>query len=322
VNASVIIPAYNVAPWIGETLESVLAQDLPSLEIIVVDDGSTDDTAGVVAKFGQYVRYVRQDNAGQGAARNRGIRLAQGDYIAFVDGDDVWLPNKLRLQWDALQSGFNWVYSDAEAFDDKTGQVMYAFSQLGRLYGGDVLEPLLLNNFIASPTPLVKRTVLEEVGCFNLRNRGEDFDLWLRIAARYPIALVNRPLARYRVRGSSDHHSGSPMEVHMSFQRVIELAVGREPQRLEPLRKRALANLHVRTGRVLAWNGDCTEARQMFARAIRLAPNMAESYVYWVGCLAGRRVLNSAMRFRRWLRSKRSLWKPNPVRLLLTAFFI
>ena len=100
---SVVIPSYNCGGVIGDTLESVLAQDYPALEVIVVDDGSTDDTCDVVARYGDRVTLLQQRNAGAAVARNAGIRCARGDYVALLDADDLWLPGKLSIQVDHLE---------------------------------------------------------------------------------------------------------------------------------------------------------------------------------------------------------------------------
>jgi glycosyltransferase involved in cell wall biosynthesis len=313
-SVSIIIPAYNASRWIAEALRSVLEQDYGALEVIVVDDGSTDRTAAVIAGFAGRVKCLRQENLGLARARNAGIRVAQGEYIAFLDADDIWLPQKIRLQIDALDdSGMAWVYSDAYAFDDRTGRALHNLSQLTPLNGGDVLQPLLLSNFIPSPTPMVSRTVFQEVGLFyasndpTSKNPGEDWDMWLRIAARHPVALINSPLAGYRVLAESLSHSRPIMMEFRGSVRVIERAVRREPNRLAPLRNRALANVCLRLSRIAAQRGDLPKARQLLARAIRLAPMAAAPYFYLCGCMAGGTVVELATRLRRWLRHRRAI---------------
>ena len=117
-DVSVIVPVFDDAAHLGEALESVLAQTAPALEILVVDDGSTDDSASVALAFGPRVRYERQDHAGAGAARNRGVRLACASLLAFLDADDLWVPDKLRLQTQALeaQPGLEAVFAHLEQF--------------------------------------------------------------------------------------------------------------------------------------------------------------------------------------------------------------
>lgn len=310
---SVVIPAYNAAPWIAETLASVLAQTLQDFEIIVVDDGSTDETAGIVAKI-EHLQYIHKANGGAASARNVGIRLARGDYIAFVDADDLWLPDKLRLQVKLLrQSGLEWVYSDAYAFDGVTGRTLFAFSKLRHQYSGDVLSHLFLGDFIPMPTPVVKRTIFEERGYFDelpVAQGVEDWDMWLRIAARYPIGLVNCPLAGYRVHAASKIQSELPAVHYERNLYVIERAISREPQRLARLRNQSIACLCIRIGQMSARRKEMDEARKMFAKAIRLNPTAMQAYVYWLGGFASEPVRDAAIRSVHWLRHMRSgSWK-------------
>jgi len=301
---SVVIPAYNASQRIGETLQSVLAQDFTDFEVIVVDDGSTDDTATVVANFGERVRCIQKLNEGTASARNVGIRAARGEYIAFVDADDLWAKEKLRLQMNFLiRTGLAWVYSDAVAFDDESRKSLFRFGKLFRQYAGDVLEALFLNGFIPSPTPIVRRSVFEHVGYFsNERPYPEDWAMWLNIAARYPIGLIPRPLAYYRVSGASkmgrmDHLTRLQVE-----KTVIENAVAQEPARLSPLKNRALANSYFRVGRIIARDGNLQEARQLFHYAVQLSPGLIEAYVDWAGCLVGGFPLRVAINLRKRVR--------------------
>lgn len=306
---SVVMPAYNAAPWIAETLESVLTQTFQDFEVIVVDDGSTDDTAAVVARFAR-VRCIRKPNGGPASARNVGIRAAQGEYVAFLDSDDLWLPDKLRLQIDLLQeSGLAWAYSDAYAFDEETRRTLFIFSRVRRQYSGDVLEQLFLADFIPMPTPIVRRKVFDQVGYFDESDAlhyAEDWDMWLRIAAYFPIGLVKRPLAQYRVHAASGIQSTLPQALSKAHTRVIELAASREPARLAPLKNRAIARMSVRIGQMMVRRNDLAHARAMFARAFRLAPFELEAYAYWLGTLAGRPVTSAYVRTLHWLRRRRS----------------
>lgn len=306
---SVVIPAYNAAPWIAETLQSVLAQTLHDFEIIVVDDGSTDETAAVVAKF-ERVRYLHKPNRGQASARNMGVHAALGEYIAFVDSDDLWSPEKLRLQMDLLrQTGLAWIYCDACAIDDVTRGVLFTFSKVRHQFDGDVLEELFLEDFIPMPTPIVKRQVFEQIGYFDESEAlryVEDWDMWLRISARFPIGLVRRPLAQYRVHAASGIQSIQPQTLYKAHMQVIELAASRDPARLAPLKNRAIVMMSIRIGQMLVRRNDLTRARELFAQAIRLAPGKIDAYAYWLGTIAGRRVTNSYIQMLHWLRRKRS----------------
>jgi teichuronic acid biosynthesis glycosyltransferase TuaG len=297
---NVVIPAYNASRWIAETIESVLAQDFHDFEVVVVDDGSIDDTAAVVARFKQ-VQYILKSNGGEGSARNTGIRATSGEYVACVDADDLWLPDKLRVQTELLrETGLAWAYSDGYAFDSSSGHTLYTFSEVRQHFSGDILRPLLLEDFIPCPTPVIKRSVFEAVGYFDesrlLRMRA-DWDMWLRIAARYPIGYVGRPLVRYRIHSGSGSNSEPPSVAFESHLAVIERAVSREPERLAPLRKRAMARQCIAAGRIWLGQGDLTMARAMFAQSIRLFPRYAQSYPLLTATLLGRPLVTRLIAF-------------------------
>jgi len=301
---SVVIPAYNGSEWIAETLESVLAQDFSDFEVIVVDDGSKDDTAAVVAGFGKRVRYYRKSNGGQGSARNLGIRAAKGEYIAFVDQDDLWMKEKLRLQVDLLiRTGKYWAYSDAITFDSKSGKNLYRLSKKNRQYEGDILGPLFLSCFIPSPTPVIHRSVFEAVGYFDeseyLRNR-EDWDMWLRIASKYHIGLISHPLAYYRAHATSIQGGEDPLIGLLGSLEVVEKTVAQVPERLMPLKNRSIASRYIIIGHMIALTGNMKTARQMYRHAISLTPVSGKPYLYWFGCLFGKQMLQGAVQLRRW----------------------
>jgi len=303
---SVVISAHNASPWIAETLESIFAQTFRDFELIVVDDGSTDDTRQVVARYGPSVRLITIGRSGKSTGKNTGIRAAKGDYIAFVDADDLWTPEKLELQVELLrrQPDLAWAYADGYLFDDSTGKTVGRFGQIARLHSGNILRSLLLVDFIASPTPIVRRDILERVGCFDetlLRHQPEDWDLWLRIAADYPVGLVNQPLVRYRLHAASLTAREEPRSALEGQVFVVERAVARHPECLGNLRNRAIANLYLGTGRVMARNGNTAEAREMFAWAIRLAPYDLRHYGYWLATFTGAG-LGNLIAMRRWMR--------------------
>ncbi len=199
---SVIIPIFNRADLISESIESVFVQTYRDFEIVVVNDGSTDNTLEVLSKYeGDNVRIINQKNQGQGIARNTGIKASKGELIAFLDSDDLWLPAKLARQVELFDADPNlvWCYSDAMCFSDKTNHDLYPFSYRNKPYKGQVARYLLLKCFIPTLTVVVRRSVLNEVGLFCNLPTKEDWDLWLRIAANYPVRRVPEVLARYRM---------------------------------------------------------------------------------------------------------------------------
>jgi len=207
---SVVIPAYNAAEYIGRAIDSVLAQTRRPDEIIVVDDGSTDDTASIVETYGSQVRLIRQENTGVSAARNTGIDAATGEWIAFLDGDDEWLKEKLQLQVELLGRNSELVWSTAnfiychcgqdyhcQKLDEKTGEAL--------LNGVDFFEDYFDAYIKAAAgwtgTMIVKRSVLIDAGLFRPEQlRFNDEDMWWRIAYQHPrIGYNSKPLAVYHM---------------------------------------------------------------------------------------------------------------------------
>jgi len=194
-NVSVVIPTYNSAHFLREAIASVHAQQWPALEIIVVDDGSTDDTETVVNALSGSgdLRFIRQENAGAASARNTGIAAAKGEWIAFLDADDVWLPGKLTNQLAELEKRPN------AAFSYTNVTLRSATGEENDLECGNADRPLLLQliggNLFATPTVVVRRDSLQKIGLFAPQLRtGEDWDMWMRLAAHFEHVRVPRPL--------------------------------------------------------------------------------------------------------------------------------
>jgi len=202
---SVVIPTYNRAAYIAEAIRSVQAQTYPEVEIIVADDGSTDDTAEIVARFGSAVTYLPLTHRGQPAAtRNAALRAAEGEYVAFLDSDDLFLQDKLARQISAFHSHPSpaLVYSNGYYFrEDPIQPTGYLLDGLPTP-SGDILAELLRGNLIVSPAMvLITRRSLDAAGMFDERPEFfgvEDYDLWLRIAARFPAVYAPAQVAAVR----------------------------------------------------------------------------------------------------------------------------
>lgn len=205
---SIIIPAYNAAPFIGEAINSAIRQDITSKEIIVVDDGSTDNTAKIVKSYGSSVNYYYQKNSGAATARNYGISKANGKYVAFLDSDDFWAPSHLSLLLNELTKiphagliycGKVWINEKGEELDDVHQQSFYP--------SGWIFRDLFEANYISSSSVVVarKEVIMQEGGfceASEMRN-AQDYELWLRISSKYEILSSQQKTVYYRRHGSN-----------------------------------------------------------------------------------------------------------------------
>jgi glycosyltransferase involved in cell wall biosynthesis len=272
---SVIVPVHNRPRFVREAVESALAQDCPGgAEVVVVDDGSTDETPQVLASFGDRIRVVRQENGGPSRARNRGFREAHGELFALLDSDDVWLPGKLVAQLAALDASpaCCLVHSDVDEFwDDGSAR---RWTRRPPVLGGDVLRALLRRNFVHTMTVVLRRGAVDAVGGFDPAYPPcEDWDLWLRLAERWPIAAD--PGRRVRTRVHEGSLSADPVVVYTQGCRVLAAAAARlsAAGRAEAgTARRQAARWHVKLARRLARAGRDAEADAAFERAAALHP--------------------------------------------------
>lgn len=241
---SVVIPAYNAEKTIRTTIESVLSQTFSDFELIIINDGSQDTTLEIIASIiDNRIKVISQPNSGPQKSRNRGISEAQGEYLAFLDADDLWTPEKLELQLKALQanpdaalaySWTNWI--------DETGQFLRRGAYINAT--GNVYEKLLLIDFVESGSnPLVARKALDNIGHFDESLvGGQDWDMWLRIAARYPFTVVTSPQILYRKYPNSNSWSNNVERQELGFRRVIEKALTHAPEAIQQQRRDIIAN--------------------------------------------------------------------------------
>jgi glycosyltransferase involved in cell wall biosynthesis len=203
---SVVVPAYNCADYIGPCLDSILAQDYPQLEIVVVDDGSSDATAERVRAYGEPVRYLHQANSGSAVARNLGISSARGELIAFCDSDDLWAPGRLKQQvafllgqqeyqavcgrFMAVPDDYRWADACAERYEDE--------AKLDPEKSGWTYLRVLETSIYHLDTLLVRREALAQVRFNKDYRRGQDFDFWLQLLQVTPIAQLHNLYGFYR----------------------------------------------------------------------------------------------------------------------------
>lgn len=279
-SVSVIIPAYNAEKFIAETLTSVLAQTLPDVEVIVVDDGSRDGTADVVQRFPS-VRYVRKPNGGVSAARNMGVSLAQSAYIAFLDADDIWHPDKLRQQLQALSSHPDSVLSctritnretDRAAFDTRTPPQ----DAPHRLYPD--LSVSFLEPYLATSTVMVRKSAFDATGGFDTSLRiAEDVDFYLRVLAKAPhVVYMSETLVFKRpVEGSLGDDSAAG---YVQLLKVYDRFLAQHPQARADLGEatvnEAYYRLHMALARSHLWVGQPSQARAAALQAMKFGPKL------------------------------------------------
>ncbi len=198
---SVVIPTYNREDFISDTINSVLNQTYKDFEIIVVDDGSTDNTKQILERFGSKIKLIEQENSERAISRNNGVKNSSGEYIAFLDSDDVWILDKLENQVNLLDSNLDaiLVYGQSLRIDEKGKKIKTAKRQL-QGFSGDVFENLLMRNFIVSATPVIRREHFEKTIGFQTKYIPyEDWEFWLRFSLLGKFLFINRPLAYYRI---------------------------------------------------------------------------------------------------------------------------
>lgn len=294
---SVVIPAYNAEKFVLRAVSSVLEQDYAPIEILLVDDGSTDGTADRVRQAAPQARIVRQDNAGVAAARNTGLRHAQGELICFLDADDGWFPGKVAAQVDYLrcQPQVGLVFHDWLVWRPD-GQGHYAEPEKPASPGAGAIDPgcsgwiypqLLLECVVHTSTVMIRREVARAVGFFqtDLVN-GEDYDYWLRVSRHCEIHKLADVYSFYReVAGSL---TSRPQSRNFEYQ-VVNAAVARwglsSPcgTTLPPaVLRRRLARLAFDFGYGHFHRGSARLARAAFATTLRHRPFNGRAFLYWL----------------------------------------
>jgi len=200
---SVVIPAFNSEQYITECIDSVLIQTYKNIEIIIVNDGSTDNTVNIVNGYNkEKIKLFHQENSGSAAARNHGVEQASGTWIAFIDADDIWLPDKLQKQLEHC-SNRDWSHTDL-FFQGGIYPRHTKTTEFTAKHSGSILKNLLVENSIGTSSVVIKTKIFQELGGFNTNLRAlQDWDLWLRVAEKHQACYFDEPLVYYRVHSSS-----------------------------------------------------------------------------------------------------------------------
>ena len=303
---SVVVPTYNRSDILCDALNSVYAQTWRPIEVIVVDDGSTDETREVVSEWGQAVlardgfdiRYVRQANLGGNAARNEGITEARNGFVAFLDSDDCWLPDKLDKQMAVFctDNRIGGVYCGVRHVDAGTGETT---EPAERSYpSGQLLRQLLVKDVTApTSTYVVKNEAFQKVGCFDTELQArQDWDMWIRLATEYHIGCVPEPLVEYR------HHAGprtnsNPSKEILAYGRIMDKYA--ELRKAQPwgVRRAAEGAYFRRMGRVHFHQSISTaKALQYYLRSLVAWPFTFDTWAALGGVAMPRRVRHSLHR--------------------------
>jgi len=280
---SAIVPVFNAERYVREALDSVLGQTYPALEVVVVDDGSTDRTAEIVRAYGDRVRFLQQANKGPAAARNLGLANARGRYIGFLDADDQWLPDKVERQVGLLEANpdLGACYGALVYFNEQ-GEIASLTHQAVPTPSGWIFEDILTHpGFIGIDTLMIRRDCLDRVGPFNEDLRtAEDTNLTLRLARHWPFGYLPGPVARYRVHSQSlTQQAGIPRGTIRSLDHLVSLYPDLRPSRNRAMRK-AYALRHMDMCDLALHRGTRKDARRHGLRAVSYAPKSKRAWAY------------------------------------------
>jgi len=294
---NVLIPAFNAARYLPTAIESVISQTFDDWQIMLVNDGSTDNTEQVVAPYieqlGDKIQYIRQENRGLPAARNTGIRQSSGEYLALLDADDVWLPCRLSESIDTLtnrpQAGLSYGLITQI---DSDGHIGYTFEGNRRHAEGCIASYIYMRKVeLPCPTLTFRRKCLDEVGLFDESMRAtEDRDLWLRIALKYEVAFVPKVLAYYRV--SPQSMSADPERMLRAQLQFIRKHFGKQGCGWRP-RQVALARAYKQRAEALKTQGHPWNSLKSAIKALALYPMDLDNHrttasltIHWIKSLS------------------------------------
>ncbi|MGA6974624.1 MAG: glycosyltransferase family A protein [Candidatus Binatus sp.] len=299
---SVIIPAYNAAATIAGTIDSVAGQTLHDFEIICVDDGSTDATLSIIKQYGERVRLLEQANSGPAAARNLGARNSSGEYLAFLDADDVWAPQFLERSVAALDADpvLSLVYCNCALADSEGVAIDTALVGSGFDHPPSLQELLTKLWPIMPSAAIARRSAYDACGGYRDALKGasfrfEDVDFWIKMREQGPFGYIAEPLVTWRFAWFPKQLKRLPdysKALHV-FEAYLQERYGVSAVPLVDARMRAPRSILATIGLKALRDGDRPRARAAFARAIRVDPYRVKNYLRWMRTFLPRRLANS-----------------------------
>ncbi len=301
---SIIIPTYNCARYIGEALDSVLAQTRDDYEIIVIDDGSTDGTGDLIKNKYPMVRYFFTEQTGVSSARNLGIKMSKGDLIAFLDADDMWSPDKLEKQVAILDArpDLSMVFTEHCTFNKDKSIINKSFDKRNKLMRGDIVKNIFLNTYLTTSTVMIKKKVFDKVGLFEEQLRAaEDDNMWMRISMEHQIDLIDEPLVHYRIT------EGSLSRTHRNcidgVKTNIDLIKAKYPDLYRRLGPRSINNkyyvIYFSEGYYFFTNKEYDAAKVYFKKSIGFNPYKLKTYFYFLSCFLPQEVIDKIKQLKR-----------------------
>lgn len=304
-NVSVIIPTYNCSQYISEAIESVLNQSFQAFELIIVNDGSTDRTDEVIKKyldsFPDKIKYIKQENKGHAAARNTGIKASGGEFIAFLDADDLWLPNKLAAQILVFDKNpdVGLVHTNCYGFGGPGGTYLGRYwmtpEQIQKHSGYIFFEHYFRTIRITTSTVMIRKKCLDEVGLFdeNLSRLGsEDRELFLRILWKYHAVYIDKPLGKYRDRSDS---SGQNHEKMIKGQKYVYEKITKLYKLPNSYKRKALSSVYYEWASAFYESFQFQQGYTLQVKSILYNPSNPHNYL-----------LTGKMIKRLWIRLKRN----------------
>jgi glycosyltransferase involved in cell wall biosynthesis len=284
---SVVIPVFNGERFMAEAIDSALGQSYPNVEIIAVNDGSTDGSVEILEKYNGRIRTLEQTNLGQASARNAGIITARGSWIAFLDQDDLWDTDKLLYQMKAVDVNCSVIYSSARIIDESGCTISSVRSPAKNTNAA--LHDLILHNRLITSTALVRRDAIYSVGMLDETNRfgADDYDLWLALAATgHKFYYIPLELASYRLHGENMSHN-SPILCKGKQQALARISM-KYPEAFGKQEKKALrwrlADIDLQLGIWHLRHGNYSEAAGLFRHVVGIQPWRLEACMMFMLC--------------------------------------